>query len=121
MWLDAAHLVGVALWGGGLLAVTALRRRPGPAASTVYRWIAAPGAYLAILTGVWLLHTDQPLLRSGHLHAKAAGLVVLGLLDHLAGRPPAPDAGRRPLLLQAAVASTLAFVALTALLRPEAA
>jgi len=68
-WLLAAHILGLALWIGGLLSACAVLAQSAAAeagaraavaqpARKVMRVLADPGAALAILAGVWLLSAD---------------------------------------------------------------
>ncbi len=93
-WLGVAHLAGVVAWVGGLLA-PALTGRGG---GRIHALVAGPGAFVAIFTGVWLLHRAPGLLTMSHMHVKAAAVIALGALDHLYGRGalPGPLKARAP-------------------------
>lgn len=98
-WLKAAHVVGVVMWAGGLLALTRLlwahaRRPTAPEAGerliaverALYRGLCAPGLFLALFTGVFMLHQAQPLLKQPFMHAKLGLVALLFVVDHLAMR-----------------------------------
>jgi uncharacterized membrane protein len=89
-WLLAFHLLGIALWIGGLLAAcvtlaqsaaadSAARNAVAQSARKLMRLLADPGAALAILAGGWLLAADF----SGYCSLRwfqTKLVVVLGLL-----------------------------------------
>ena len=117
-WLRAGHFLGLILWGGGLLALTALLRAreragegaqgtTGPLALRLYRRVTGPGAFLALFTGVGLLHLQQPLLKQPWLHAKLTLVAALFVVDHLTLR-----AIKRPGARVVTVAHALTWIAL---------
>lgn len=98
-WLRAGHFIGLILWAGGLLALSRLlashaARPTGPEATErlvsaekrLYRMVAAPGAFLALLTGIAMLHAQPHLLKQPYMHAKFTLILGLFVLDHLCMR-----------------------------------
>lgn len=86
-WLEVLHALATTAWVAGLTAVAVLDRRgaaerPRP----LYRRLTAPAAYLALLTGIWLLHREPRLLRSGVMAAKLGCVALLGVVDHACQR-----------------------------------
>jgi uncharacterized membrane protein len=57
-WLLALHLLGMALWIGGLLGAAAVVAQSAAASRRLLRALADPGAGLAILAGLWMLSAD---------------------------------------------------------------
>lgn len=80
----------------------------------------APGAFLALLTGIWMLHQDRPLLTMQHLHLKAAGIGLLMALDALCqwalSKPPGKG---RAAGIHGAVVAVSAIVAALSFMRPD--
>lgn len=58
-WLLALHVLGMALWIGGLLGATAVLAQSAPASRKLMRVLADPGAGLALLAGFWMLAADS--------------------------------------------------------------
>lgn len=117
-WLEVLHAVATMLWVAGLTAVALLdRRRPGAHPRALYRRAVAPAAFVALLTGIGLLHHDPRLLRSGVMMGKLAGVAALGLVDFGCQRG---FGQQRPWLPAVAVALGAAIGALS-LATPEAA
>lgn len=116
-WLAVGHLAGVAAWAGGLLGPAL----SGRSDSRLYRLLAGPGAFVAIFTGVWLLHRAPGLLTMTHMHVKAAAIIALGALDHLLGRGilPGPLAARGARV--GVLVGLVAVAGAAALMGPEAA
>lgn len=98
-WLRAGHFLGLILWAGGLLALTRLlashaAKPTGPEATerlvavekAIYRFVAAPGAFLVLLTGIAMLHAAPALLKQPYMHAKLTLVVGLLAIDHMAMR-----------------------------------
>jgi putative membrane protein len=98
-WLRAGHFLGLILWAGGLLALTRLlashaAKPTGPEATerlvavekAIYRFVAAPGAFLVFLTGIAMLHAAPHLLKQPYMHAKFTLIVGLLAIDHMAMR-----------------------------------
>jgi uncharacterized membrane protein len=87
-WLVPGHLLGMLLWGGGLLAIARRAHRGGehaqPKAMTgLYRQAVMPGAFLTFFTGIWLLHQQPKLLYLWVFDAKLLGVVGLMVADAL--------------------------------------
>lgn len=92
-WVLLLHLLGFAMWVGGLLAVTGSLSRAGsldaPArtgliegAARIERWVALPGFLLALGLGLYMLITNatgHTPLRQGWMHIKLT-LVLVGML-----------------------------------------
>jgi putative membrane protein len=57
-WLLALHVLGFALWMGGLLGSAAILGQSAAAARKLMRALADPGAGLAIVAGLWMLSAD---------------------------------------------------------------
>lgn len=135
-WLSAVHIVGVVMWAGGLVAVSrpwaartvpvppdapspALRRR-----RALYRLVVAPGAYIALLTGIWLLHQEHQLLLQRYIQGKLALIVLLCAADHLTMRSlwrrhrEARERFPGPRALAAATAALTLGIVLLAEVRP---
>ena len=98
-WLRAGHFLGLILWAGGLLALTRLlashaAKPTGPEATerlvavekAIYRFVAAPGAFLVLLTGIAMLHAAPALLKQPYMHAKLTLVVGLLVIDHMSMR-----------------------------------
>lgn len=98
-WLTLAHLAGVLLWIGGLLAVARLTslHAAAPTAPAIgarltaigrglYWRFAAPGAFATIVTGVVLLNADRDLLKQPFMQAKLGVVILLIGCDHLCMR-----------------------------------
>ncbi len=95
-WLRAGHFLGLILWGGGLLTLTAgLRARAGRShqdaaeadtARRIYNTVCGPGAFLTLFTGIGLLHSQQPLLKQPWLHGKLLLVAGLFVIDQLTRR-----------------------------------
>lgn len=102
VWLEALHAVATAAWAGGLVAVAVLdRSRPAEPPRALYRRLVAPAAFLALLTGIWLLHREPRLWRSGVVIARLATVGLLFAVDAACQR----GLGRRtPLVAGAALA-----------------
>ena len=88
--LHAAHLAGVAAWGGALLLITFLvwrrarRRAPGLGHERrLYRYLAAPGFLAVALTGVWAIHQEPALLKEASTQVKLGLVTLLMVVDHL--------------------------------------
>lgn len=135
-WLRAGHVIGVLCWAGGLLALTRLlaaraARPVAPEAAerliaverAVYFRLAAPGSFLALLSGIWLLSEQRELLRMGAMHAKLGLVGVLLVIDHLSLRGikrigERPAGGRMYTALHALTALLIAAVAILIIVRP---
>ena len=57
-WLLALHVLGFALWIGGLLGAVAILGQSAAASRKLLRALADPGAGLAMLAGIWMLSAD---------------------------------------------------------------
>lgn len=88
LWLRAAHFLGLLLWAGGLIALTRMLQLNVKAAvaQRMYRTVVAPGLFLSLLSGIWMLHSQQALLRDPNMRAKLAVVVLLLGLDHICMR-----------------------------------
>lgn len=99
LWLRAGHFLGLILWAGGLAALTRLlashaARPTAPEATerlvevekAIYRFVAAPGAFLVFLTGIAMLHQASHHLKQPYMHAKFTLIAVLLVIDHMAMR-----------------------------------
>ncbi len=125
-----AHLVSLALWGGGLLAISALlwRKPPIPRLAVWLRrarqWALGPAAYLTLLSGIWLLHAEPELLKARYMQVKVLFLGLLIIFDFLVmrateanfqSRPPSP---RWSLLLHGGVALSVAAMVVVSQAKP---
>lgn len=95
-WLTVAHLIGLLLWIGGLLALARLTHLHAAAPTSpaigqrlvaigrgLYWRFAAPGAFLTVVSGVVLLNADRDLLKQPFMQIKLAVVVLLVGCDHL--------------------------------------
>jgi len=57
-WLLALHVLGMALWVGGLLGTTVTMAQSAAASRKLLRALADPGAGLTLLAGFWMLSAD---------------------------------------------------------------
>lgn len=57
-WLLAFHVLGIALWTGGLLSASLTMGASAAASRKLLRALADPGAGLALLAGGWMLAAD---------------------------------------------------------------
>ena len=100
-WVRAIHIAGVVAWIGGLAVLTALLARHAAARATIaapvteartarerklYRWLVAPSLFVALFTGIWLLHHQPALLEQPFVHAKLVVVALLLVVDHGAMR-----------------------------------
>jgi uncharacterized membrane protein len=94
--IKALHLIGVALWMGGLLSVGALlyaaadapddaRARFGGLGRSLYFTVSAPAMALAIICGLVMIFMQAPgyLKSQPWLHPKLTLVAVLFVLDHM--------------------------------------
>lgn len=95
-WVTIAHLCGLFMWIGALLAVARvthlhtqapLHPSVGARLSAISRGLywrfALPGAFLALATGVVLLNAQRDLLKQPFMHAKLLAVLCLIGCDHL--------------------------------------
>lgn len=137
--LRAGHFIGLILWAGGLLALTRLlashaAKPTGPEATerlvavekAVYRFVAAPGAFLVFLTGIAMLYQNPHLLKQPYMHAKFTLIAVLLVLDHMSMRgfkklaKGVGSPGKKWQVVHAVLAAVLVGVVLLIELRPWA-
>lgn len=92
-WIVLLHILGIAMWVGGLLGVTSALSKAGgldagnrqgliEGAARIERWVALPGFLLALSMGLYLLITDglgHHALKQGWMHIKLTVLLA-GLL-----------------------------------------
>ncbi|MFN3202531.1 MAG: CopD family protein [Bradymonadia bacterium] len=123
-WVRAVHIFSLLLWAGGLVALTRmLALSPGDQVKTLgrrlYLRLAAPGAFFVFLTGIWMLHQQQALLRQPFMHAKLGLVGGLFVIDHLAMRGlKGPDRPRRFLALHIITLLLLAGIVILIVVKP---
>lgn len=125
-WLEAVHGVAATAWVGGLTALAIRdRRRPDRRSDrqggdarpdALYRRLVAPLAFVALLSGIWLLHDTPRLLRSPIVLAKLAATAALFVVDAACQR----GFGRRTPLVAAAAATLGVAIGALSVLTPEA-
>lgn len=119
-WLLAMHVLGMALWIGGLLGAAVSMGASAAASRKLLRALADPGAGLALLAGVWMLAADA----SGYWSQAwfqtkmvvAAGLIALhGVIAVRAKRAASGGAAGAPAwgLFFAVLAAAVAMVLLS--------
>lgn len=136
-WLTVGHLAGLIAWIGGLLAVSRLAGLHGArpshprvterahqiARGMYWRW-AAPGAFLALGSGVLMLAARRELLKQPFMQVKLACVVGVIVCDQVCLRRVqrmgdgggSPDARGRWVSLALALASLGAIICI--ILRP---
>lgn len=123
------HLLSFTLWGGGLVLISALLwRRPdlGGALRRGRQWVLGPAAYLTILTGIWLLHSEPALLKARFMYLKILGLLAVMVLDYALARATEANAQGTPLdrgrmlLLHGCLTVSVGAVALVSQVKPWA-
>ena len=137
-WLKAVHVIGVVTWAGGLFALTRLlwchgRGDSPPLGSerllsterSLYRTVCAPGLFLTLFTGIFLLHQQPALLEQPWMHVKLTAVLLLFVVDHLCMRGPrllseGRASGRRFAILHGLTLVLMALPAISVLVRPWA-
>ncbi len=85
-WLREIHLLALLAWGGGLLLLSlSLWRGRGDNLryKRIYLSLSAPGAFLSLLSGIWILHSHPNLFKEESLRLRLLLFSVLLLLDAL--------------------------------------
>jgi putative membrane protein len=95
-WVTIAHLCGLFVWIGALLAIARVAHLHGQApvqpavgarltaiSRGLYWRFALPGAFVAIACGVVLLNAQRDLLKQPFMHAKLFAVLCLIGCDHL--------------------------------------